>query len=91
MCAAYPPNGDRSVDPVVADSGAIHEDPCDPTPRHGFQSACSSPGGGGSGGGVGCDVAGVGVGGGLADASAWSLAMAAALAGRRRRLRGGSP
>jgi hypothetical protein len=92
MCAAYPPNGDRSVDPVVADGGVLHEDPCDTTPRHGFQSACSSPGGGGSGGGgVGCDIADPGVGGGLADASMWSLAMAAALAGTRRRLRGGAP
>jgi len=43
ICSIYPPNGDREVAPSVASGGAIAEDPCDPTPRHGFQSACSEP------------------------------------------------
>jgi hypothetical protein len=41
ICAIYPPGGDRAVDPAVADGGLIQEDSCDPTPRHGFQSACT--------------------------------------------------
>jgi hypothetical protein len=89
ICAIYPPSGDRSVDPIVADGGIVHADTCDPTPRHGFQSACSSPGGGGSGGNsVGCDVALAGQSGGGAGstpASVLALAVAGALAGRRRR------
>ncbi len=42
ICAIYPPGGARSVDPSVAASGLVASGPCDPTPRHGFQSACSS-------------------------------------------------
>jgi MYXO-CTERM domain-containing protein len=50
ICAIYDPSGTRSVDTwTSADGGAWTSDPavsegaCDPTPRHGFQSACSSP------------------------------------------------
>jgi hypothetical protein len=53
ICTIYPPGGDRTVDPTVAGGGVVREDPCDPTPRHGFQSACVDPPSGGSGG---CDV-----------------------------------
>jgi hypothetical protein len=43
ICTIYPPGGVRTVDPSVADGGVIAQDPCDPTPRHGFQSACVEP------------------------------------------------
>jgi hypothetical protein len=41
ICAVYPPGGLRSVDPSVADGGIVAQRPCDPTPRHGFQSQCA--------------------------------------------------
>jgi Matrixin len=44
ICSIYPPDGTRVVDPSVASGGAIAEDACDPTPRHGFQSLCAQPG-----------------------------------------------
>jgi len=31
----------RAVDPSVADGGAVMEDMCDPTPRHGFSTQCA--------------------------------------------------
>jgi MYXO-CTERM domain-containing protein len=43
ICTIYPPDGTRAVDPSVSSSGFIMQAACDPTPRHGFQSACSSP------------------------------------------------
>jgi hypothetical protein len=43
ICTIYPPGGARAVDPSVADGGFVQEDTCDPTPRHGFQSACEVP------------------------------------------------
>jgi MYXO-CTERM domain-containing protein len=43
ICAIYAPDGTRAVDASVASSGTVKEDACDPTPRHGFQSACTSP------------------------------------------------
>jgi hypothetical protein len=43
ICSIYLPNGSREVDPSVASSGMITQDPCDPTPRHGFQSDCAHP------------------------------------------------
>jgi Matrixin len=36
ICSIYPPDGNR----VVGDGGTVPEDSCDPTPRHGFASAC---------------------------------------------------
>ncbi len=53
ICSIYLPGGKRSVDPGVEDGGIVMEDPCDPTPRHGFQSACTQPP---STGGGGCAV-----------------------------------
>ncbi len=43
VCSIYPPNGTRSVDPSVSASGSLPAEACDPTPRHGFQSACAQP------------------------------------------------
>jgi hypothetical protein len=53
ICDVYAPSGDRSVDTSVSNGGIVAADACDPTPRHGFQSACIDPGGRGSGGGHG--------------------------------------
>jgi hypothetical protein len=52
ICAIYPPDGTRAVDPSVSASGYVPGAACNPTPRHGFQSACTSPQN------HGCDVAG---------------------------------
>jgi hypothetical protein len=43
LCSIYPPDGMRAVDPSVADGGAVMEDMCDPTPRHGFSTQCAQP------------------------------------------------
>jgi MYXO-CTERM domain-containing protein len=43
ICTIYPPDGTRSVDPSVSASGFVTAETCDFTPRHGFQSVCSSP------------------------------------------------
>jgi hypothetical protein len=48
ICSIYPTasssgGGMRAVDPAVVDGGLVPEDPCDPTPRHGFQSDCVEP------------------------------------------------
>ncbi|MEO7112141.1 MAG: matrixin family metalloprotease [Polyangiaceae bacterium] len=37
ICSIYSPDGNRNID-----GGTVAEDSCDPTPRHGFQSACAS-------------------------------------------------
>jgi Matrixin len=42
ICTIYPPNGTRSVDPSITSSGAVAEDACDPTPRHGFSTECGT-------------------------------------------------
>jgi hypothetical protein len=42
LCSAYLPDGNRAVDPSVAPSGTLKGATCDPTPRHGFQSACAT-------------------------------------------------
>jgi MYXO-CTERM domain-containing protein len=52
ICSIYLPDGTRAVDPSVAANGFVTESTCDATPRHGFQSACTSPQKGG-----GCAVA----------------------------------
>jgi hypothetical protein len=41
LCAIYPPNGTRSVDPSVTSGGSVADESCNPTPRHGFQSECA--------------------------------------------------
>jgi hypothetical protein len=38
ICSIYPPDGTRSTS-----AGVVTADACDPTPRHGFASACSAP------------------------------------------------
>jgi hypothetical protein len=43
ICSIYPPDGTRSIDVSVTASGRVLEGPCDPTPRHGFQSQCAQP------------------------------------------------
>jgi hypothetical protein len=43
LCSIYPPNLVRNVDPSVAAGGSVREDPCDPTPRHGFSAQCAEP------------------------------------------------
>jgi hypothetical protein len=43
ICAIYPPDGTRNVDPSVAANGKITADACDPTPRHGFTTQCPQP------------------------------------------------
>ncbi len=47
VCSIDPPDGTRSVDPSVSASGSLPATACDPTPRHGFQSACAQPQGAG--------------------------------------------
>jgi hypothetical protein len=42
ICSIYLPGGIRSVDPSI-EEGQITAAECDPTPRHGFQSACAGP------------------------------------------------
>jgi hypothetical protein len=79
ICSVYLPGGNRSVDPSVADGGLLPEGPCDPTPRHGWQSVCAEP--------MGCDVgwSSARTGRGLAALVAGVVAMAAARARRRPR------
>lgn len=98
ICSIYPPGGGRSVDPGVADGGLITEDPCDPTPRHGFQSVCTETSGGSSNKG-GCSItapafgpgapASPGPPGRLVGFGAAALAVAAVSLSRRRRRRPG--
>ena len=52
ICQIYPPDGTRIADPALAPpDGKVPEDACDPTPRHGFTTQCSSNTGSKSGGG----------------------------------------
>jgi hypothetical protein len=89
ICSIYPADGTRSTS-----AGPVPSDACDPTPRHGFSSECSSPAqdagvdgdsGTGSppgGNGKGCATAATDAqGGGFSTAS--SLALAACLLARR--------
>jgi hypothetical protein len=45
LCSIYLPGGTRAVDPSATPdgSGAVPEDACDPTPRHGFSTQCAPP------------------------------------------------
>jgi hypothetical protein len=85
VCAIYPPNGTRAV---VTDAGAAFVDAtaCDPTPRHGFTTACMpTP----PDGGIGCEPppsSGCAVGGGGTSDAAWTWLAALALCFARRRL-----
>jgi hypothetical protein len=88
ICSIYRPGGERGVDPSVADGGTVMEDPCDPTPRHGFQSACAAPTRTSSSGG--CAIAAASP----AQSVRWLHVVAAALAAfalARRRPRRGIP
>lgn len=59
ICAIYPANGTRVVSPIVASSGIIEADACDPTPRHGFTAVCEGQAvTAGNDDGGGCAVAG---------------------------------
>jgi hypothetical protein len=90
ICSIYRPDGSRAVETwTSADGGAwssspsIPEGACDPTPRHGFQSACSSPQKG-----AGCSL--VGGSAGVREPGALRIgtgasALALVLASRRRR------
>ena len=40
ICSIYPADGTRAVSSLVASSESVAEGACDPTPRHGFTSAC---------------------------------------------------
>jgi hypothetical protein len=52
LCAIYPPDKTRVVDPAVSAGGSVAADACNPTPRHGFSSVCDPPQSSG-----GCSVA----------------------------------
>lgn len=41
LCAIYPSASERAVDKSVSPNGLLPSDPCSPTPRHGFGSACA--------------------------------------------------
>ena len=43
ICAIYPDDSTRTVSQVVSPTGTVLADACDPTPRHGFTTACSAP------------------------------------------------
>jgi hypothetical protein len=47
LCAIYPPDKTRAVDPVVSAGGTVAADACNPIPRHGFSSVCDPPPSGG--------------------------------------------
>jgi hypothetical protein len=80
ICSVYPGDGTRSVDPSVGAGGVVSEGPCDPTPRHGWQSVCAQP--------LGCDVAWSAT---RAPGFAGLAAGGLALAGARRRRRARPP
>jgi hypothetical protein len=82
LCAIYPSETERAIDPQISPSGFVDADRCSTTPRHGFTSKCEEP--------VppeeGCATAS-----GSARASGSTLGLVAAIgvvaAGRRRRAR----
>lgn len=59
LCAIYPTRTERNVAASVSATGSVAADACDPTPRHGFGSACAeNPAPSESDSGGGCSVAG---------------------------------
>ncbi len=42
LCAIYPTDAERFVDPSVAQDGIVAAGACDPSPRHGLTSRCSA-------------------------------------------------
>jgi len=42
ICSVYPPDGSRTVAKSVTPSGRVASEACDPTPRHGFGTACGA-------------------------------------------------
>jgi len=85
LCDAYPADGTRTS----ADDAKSAADACDPTPRHGFTSACSAPGSGGTTTKSSCSAAPIERTRDVPIATA-AIALAAALGLRRRRARGAS-
>lgn len=83
LCSIYLPSGMRSVDPSVANGGLVPEDPCDPTPRHGFSSTCAQPQNSGPLG-MHCETAGAPASAPDVSIAAGLLAVGAGLARRRR-------
>jgi hypothetical protein len=88
LCAIYPTDGSRVVDPAVVPGGKAAEDACDPTPRHGFSTQCASS----SGGNIvtkNCAVAGaapgMGSGAPFERAAPWLLGLCLAAVVARRR------
>jgi hypothetical protein len=55
ICSIYSPDGLRHVAKAASPSGTLAEEACDPTPRHGFTTACMPTSGGSS-----CSVGRVG-------------------------------
>lgn len=57
LCEIYPSTTQRNVDTSIARSGVLEAGACDPTPRHGFSTACAAdPPPSDSGDGGGCSV-----------------------------------
>jgi len=48
ICSTYAPDGTRHVAKAASASGVLPEEACDPTPRHGFTTACMPTTGGSS-------------------------------------------
>lgn len=97
ICAIYPSTTERNVAASVSASGTVTADACDPTPRHGFGSACAestTPSENTSSNGGGCAVGArapsAGRPGALAALVAGALVFTAGSARRRRRERGRS-
>jgi hypothetical protein len=86
ICAIYPPGGIRSVDVSVSQSSAMQAGPCDPTPRNGLSSACSSPAPRQGGGGCSATPTKSGTGGAFALGSLSLSLFIAGRAIRRRRM-----
>src|SRR5205823_1993955 len=53
ICTVYPPDKTRTVSTKVSPTGKLAQEPCDPTPRHGFGGDC------GAAPKKGCSVGGV--------------------------------
>jgi hypothetical protein len=85
ICAIYPSERERIVDPSVAPSGVLAAGPCDPTPRHGFGGECA-PNPVSEADGGGCTLAASGRAGGARSAAAALVALVAAVRRRRRRM-----
>ena len=85
ICAVYPPDGNRAVDPSVSPGGTLTAGSCDPTPRHGFTTQCP-PGGPPKGGGCAASAGGAGSAGAATPALLLGL-LAGGVTRRRRRKR----